>query len=256
MKKFLFFAAAIATFSSLSAQDVNQSCFLDTALVEPLVSRSDTMYMVKPQFCKGDWEIFYDFQLTKKKAEYHFDKYGNKTGVWKEWHANGKPAAEWNYTGALVRYYPPGKAWYANGSVKTERLQRNDTIFETSFFPDGKTSRIYAWTKDGAMFKSAEWCANGQQIVNYNPTSATPAPVSRYHCNGKVKSQYNWYAFGYVGAYAEFHENGKPAVKGQYEDLPPGTKAQVARKTGEWTYYDSKGNVTKTEKWVAGRLVK
>jgi|SRR6185437_1972666 len=48
------------------------------------------------------------------------------------------------------------------------------------------------------------------------------------------------------GPYFFYYENGKLEISGWY------TRDQ---KSGTWKYYDEKGTLTKTEKWVNGKLV-
>lgn len=251
------FLPLAAMFVAISAYSQPQmACYLDTSLVDEFYGRKDTSWAVKPQYQKGDWNLYWDFALTKIKSEYHYDNNADKIGVWREYYKNGQMSAEWSYDGAVLKFYPPGKEWFNNGKIKTERVQTADTITETRYHANGKILSLRKWDKSGKWILSREWCDNGQLMIDYVPTSDVVIQVKKYHCNGNVAAEYGWYTFGYVGKYKEFHSNGKISVDGQFTEKPANVAAFMARKTGTWTYYDDKGKVIKTEKWDNGRLVK
>jgi antitoxin component YwqK of YwqJK toxin-antitoxin module len=253
--KRLFLSVATVLFAvSLNAQ-LNQACYADTALIDEVVIRKDTSYMVKREYQKGDWNLYWDFALTKPKSEYHYTDKGEKTGTWKEFYKNGKLRAQWDYQTPVVSAFPPGKEWYPSGTVKTERTQTADTVYETQYYSTGKISSYNKWDSKGMWIQHIEYCDNGQVMINYYPTAPSPLPVKKFYCNGQLKAEYNWYAFGYTGIYKEYHDNGKIAVQGQYTEKPSDQIAFMARKTGTWIYYDQSGKVTKKEKWENGKLV-
>jgi antitoxin component YwqK of YwqJK toxin-antitoxin module len=254
MKRLILLAVLATTAFSAQAQ-LNQACYSDTALVEELIYRKDTTWVIKPVYQKGDWNLYYDFALTKIKSEYHYTDQGVKTGTWKEYYRNGKLRSEWDCNTPLVQLYPPGKEWYADGKIKTERSQTADTLTEMQYFPNGKMSMLNKWNKSGMWVLHKEWCDKGQLLIDYNPTASVPQPVKKYHCNGNLRAEYNWYTFGYTGMYKEYHANGKISVQGQYTEKPTDQLVFMARKTGEWIYFDDKGKVTKKEKWENGKLV-
>ncbi|CAN5303808.1 hypothetical protein BH09BAC5_BH09BAC5_23310 [soil metagenome] len=256
MKNILLFFVCSTAFLSISAQEKNQVCYKDTSIVERSFSRFDTTYTVRDLFRKGDWEMFYDFGLTKKMADYHFNNEGNKTGNCLEWYENGKSKSEFNYSDSWFPSFPIGKYFYSNGALKMERIALMDTLTETTFFYNTKISKIRKWTKSGLLVQESQWCENGQLVLNYNPTSSIPVPVKKYFCNGKLKAEYNWYVYGYTGAFLEYYDNGQLSLKGQFQELPSGATIFMARKTGDWIYYDTSGNITKTEHWDTGKLIK
>ncbi|HTF02856.1 MAG TPA: hypothetical protein VK826_02490 [Bacteroidia bacterium] len=254
MKRLILLAVLATTAFSAEAQ-LNQACYTDTSLVDELIYRRDTVWVIKPAYQKGDWNLYYDFALTKIRSEYHYTDKSVKTGTWKEYYKSGKVRSEWDYNTPLVPLYPPGKEWYEDGKLKIERSQTADTLIEMKYFPNGKLSALKKWDKNGMWTLHKEWCDQGQLMLDYNPTASSPQPVKKYHCNGELRSEYNWYAFGYTGVYKEYHSNGKIAVQGQYTEKPVDQPVFMARKTGEWIYYDDKGKVTKKEKWNNGKLV-
>ncbi len=263
MKTLLLLIFSLFSFFTLNAQgqndstaEKNQVCYKDTSIVDLVYSRTDTSYAIRDQFRKGDWELFYDFALTKKMGEYHFDKNGNKTGHCVEWFENGKTKSDFDYSKSWFNIFPVGAMYYPGGKLKLERHTENDSLKEISYFEQGKISRIRKWTRGGLLCSEAHYCDNGQLNLQYNPTSSTPVPVKKYYCSGKVKAEYSWYVYGYTGSFIEYHENGQMSLKGQFQELPAGSTVFMARKTGDWTYYDKNGKVVKTEKWNAGKLVK
>ncbi len=263
MKTPLLLIFSLFSFFTLNAQgqkdstaEKNQVCYKDTSIVDLNYSRVDTSYTVREQFRKGDWELFYDFALTKKMAEYHYDKSGNKTGHWIEWYENGKTKSDFDYSTSWFSAFPIGSMYYPGGKVKLQRFTENDSLKETSYFEKGTIFRVRKWTRGGLLCSEAQYCDNGQLIMQYNPTSSTPVAVKKYYCSGKVKAEYSWYVYGYTGSFIEYHENGQISLKGQFQELPAGNPAYMARKTGDWTYYDKNGKVVKTEKWSTGKLVK
>ncbi len=256
MKTALLVFAFFAGFQVLTAQEKNQACYKDTSLVDHNFSRIDTNYTIRDQFRTGDWDLFYDFGLTKKMAEYHFDKTGNKIGHCTEWYENGKIKSDFDYSNSWFSTFPVGTLFFPKGTIKLDRKVASDSLMETTYSKDGKITRIRKWTKAGLLCVEMQWCENGLLSLNYNPTSAIPLPVKKYYCNGKIKSEYNWYVYGYTGSFNEYYENGQPSLKGQFQELPEGSTVFMARKTGDWIYYDAKGKVTKTEHWSTGKLLK
>lgn len=254
MTRFIFAVTLLFVGISGFAQP-NMACFRDTSMVEEQIYRKDTGWVVKQNYQKGDWNLYYDYALTKIKSEYHYTDAGVKTGIWKEYYKGGVIQSEWDYNKPVVPLFPPGKEWYNNGKLKIERTQTADTVTETKYYEGGKVSVFNKWDKNGMWVLHREWCENGQLVIDYNPTVAVPAAVKRYHCNGNVKAEYTSYVFGYTGAYKEYHPNGQPAIVGQYTEKPTDVAVFMARKTGTWTFYDDKGKVTKKEKWENGKLV-
>jgi len=61
---------------------------------------------------------------------------------------------------------------------------------------------------------------------------------------------------GYTGKFKEYNDSGKLITEGQFTERPAGnTGFFIPQKTGDWVYYNSKGQVTKKEKWSNGRLI-
>src|ERR1044072_1831452 len=89
MKRLILFAFALISLVSGYSQP-NQACYKDTSLVREGYFRKDTLYSVRPEFQKGDWNLYWDFALTKIKSEQHYADVGaKKTGTWKEYYKNG-----------------------------------------------------------------------------------------------------------------------------------------------------------------------
>lgn len=255
--KRLVLVAFIATSSFSVYAQVNEVCYTDTALmVEGFDRKGQSVWALKNEYQVGDWNIFYDFSLKKIKSESHYTTTGVKIGVWKEYYPSGKAQSEWNYDLAISKYYPIGKEYYESGAVKIERTQTADSLFENEYFASGKLCAYRKRDKNAVMVLEKKWCENGQLTLSYNPTSSTIIQVQKFHCNGKTQSEYNWWMYGYVGSYKEYHDNGAVAISGQFTEKPANETVFMARKTGDWTFYDSKRKLTKTETWKNGVLVK
>jgi antitoxin component YwqK of YwqJK toxin-antitoxin module len=246
---FLFLFLFAGVFSLSAQEEKNQACYKDTSIVDISITRSDTSYVIHEQFRKGDWELFYDFALTKKMGEYHFDKDGKKTGHHVEWYENGKQRSDFDYTNSWFNAFPVGSMYYSSGKIKMERITQNDSLVETTYFEKGNVSRIRKWTRKGLLCSEKQWCENGQLILSFDPTATTPQHVTKYYCSGKIKAEYNWYVYGYTGDFIEYHENGQISLKGQFQEIPAGSTMFMAKKTGDWIYYDVNGKVVKHESW-------
>ncbi|MCK6640828.1 MAG: hypothetical protein L6Q81_12160 [Bacteroidia bacterium] len=252
----LIFSMALSAIA-VKAQ-INEVCYLDSSLIQAFHDREGgTYYEVRPALRKGDWTIYYDFALTKKRSEWHFLADGTKTGIWREYTNTGKLTSEWNFSELRLPNLPPGKDFHSDGTLRTERTQTADTVYEYTYYKGGqKLQEIKKFDKRGFWIYRKQVCENGQVIVEYNPSTEDPIPMKRYHCNGNVKIDGTFIMAGYTGKYKEYNESGKLIIDGQYTERPAGfTGYFVPRKSGEWIYYNSKGQVTKKEKWSNGQLI-
>lgn len=245
------FAAAAQTDSLM-----NQACYKDTALVDELTSKRDTTYIVRDFLRKGDWTLYYDFAFSQKMAEQHYTQHGARTGMWRVWYKNGQLREEYDYSTSKNAGFPIGKSWYSNGVLRSERTQYTDSLVEYKYHPNGKPASYFFFDAAGNCTLMKSWCENGRLLQSYNPTSVTPIAVNRLHCNGNTHITGTHYRFGYVGAYTEYHENGKKAIEGRFTELPAGATAFMPTKTGVWNYYDESGKLIKKEEYTPGKPVK
>lgn len=242
-----------------AAQDtlvMNQACYKDTTLIDELISKRDTTYLVRPFVRTGDWTLYFDFALSQKMGEQHFTKYGQRTGVWRVWYASGQLREEYDYGNSKNLNFPIGKTYFASGQLRTNRVQYADSLVDNTYFPSGKLSRRQLYDKDGNCVLMQEWCETGRLLMGYNPTSLQPVPANRIFCNGKPHITGTRYRFGYVGAYTEYYANGKVAVSGNFTELPPGVSVYMPTKTGTWKYYNEAGKLVKEEVYAPGKPVK
>ncbi|CAN5807627.1 hypothetical protein BH11BAC7_BH11BAC7_27860 [soil metagenome] len=266
MKNLVLFSFILLTFFQLNAQvrtvslgEKSQVWYKDTTVVEIVkhLGKENT-YALRPEFKKGDWELFYDEALLIKMAECHFIGNECKTGHWKEWYTNGNPKSDYDYTSSWLDPFPVGMMYYPGGKMQLERVAQNDTLLETSYFESGSISCIRKFSRNGLLFSQAQFYENGKLMVEFNPTSLVPLPVKKYSSGGKLMAEYSWYIQGYSGNYTEYHEDGKTiAVAGHYQQYPKNsTEIRLQKKSGEWNYFDNKGKPVSTETWVNGKLVK
>ena len=68
-----------------------------------------------------------------------------------------------------------------------------------------------------------------------------------WHDNGQKRSEGTYKDGKEEGAFTAWHDNGQKCFEGPYKDGKP---------EGIWTEWDDKGNVTKTETWENGELIK
>ena len=257
MKRFVLIFSMVLSTIGVYAQ-VNEVCYLDSSLIQSSRDRNGAIsYSVRPQLRRGDWNIYYDFALTKKRSEWHFLADGTRTGLWREYTNTGKLISEWNYSEMRLPNLPPGKEFHPDGTLKIERTQTADTVYEYIYYTGGKNLKALSkFDKSGTWVYSEQRCENGQLIVRYNPSIPDPTPITKYHCNGKVKIEGTIMVTGYTGKFKEFNDSGKLITEGQFTERPAGnTGFFIPQKTGDWVYYNGKGQVTKKEKWSNGRLI-
>lgn len=258
----LFSLTASSLLNAQTAKDttakINQAYYQDTTIVERIISRSDTTYQVREPFRKGDWDLFWDYSMTKKMAELHFDKKGNKSGRCIEWYQTSKgKKSEFDYSNSWFSAFPVGIMYFPSGNIMMDRVTENDSLVETNYYEGGNISCIRKFTRQGLLCMEEHYCENGTLTFRVNPTSTTPLPVKKYSCTGNLKSEYNWYIYGYSGNYTEYHSDGKTiSLTGHYQEYPEGSKGPyLIRKSGDWTYFDNKGKKIRVEKWADGKLV-
>lgn len=263
MKRYFHFSALLFLLSllPLAAQAqidtvMNQACYKDTAQIDEFASKRDTIYLVRDFLRKGDWTLYYDFAFVQKMGEQHYTKHGERTGIWRVWYKNGQLREEYDYSNSKNAGFPIGKTWYANGILKSERIQYPDSLVEMKYHPSGKPAIKYLFDASGNCTLLQEWCESGLQVLSYNPTSLQPVPANKLHCNGKPQIVSTHYRFGYVGAYTEYFANGNKAIEGQFTQLPAGATAYMPTKTGVWNYYNENGKLIKKEEYLPGKPVK
>lgn len=84
------------------------------------------------------------------------------------------------------------------------------------------------------------------RTTNDNLGKCTPCYLKNLDKNGKLLYIALQNQDALIGAYQEFHKNGKLKIDGHYDRN---------RKTGTWTYYDHEGKLLKTEEYKYGNLV-
>jgi antitoxin component YwqK of YwqJK toxin-antitoxin module len=218
------------------------------------------------------------FRSTKEKtamiSSLQNFKDGEKSGVQKDFYANGQVMAEWNFENNLKN----GKytAWFYSGVVSQEGFYSNDlkTGKWITYFDNGKTAEIENYFMNFLTDSAATFYKNGT-IRSKSYYGANPGflksnhPVGDYfyyYPNGKdsVYRHFDWLGFqdsteivyypsgqklelynysysdsdGFAvrgGPYYSWYENGKVKIVGRY------TKGE---KCGKWKYYSEKGVLT------------
>jgi antitoxin component YwqK of YwqJK toxin-antitoxin module len=148
-----------------------------------------------------------------------WDSAGRKHGVWERFHANGKPAER--------------RSW--KEGVETDSLIAWDTagrVRERGFFLEG-SGEVTGYDSLGRL-------ASRERRVK----GAPEGPSWSYHPNGKPKGLVV-YRQGKAEAYKSWHDNGRLAGEGVFED---------GKRTGLWARYGSRGQTLEVAHYAAGKL--
>ncbi len=198
------------------------------------------------------------------------DKQGKKQGKWIMYNNHNTKFSEGTYkdgyrdgdftyyfpngnTKAIVHYLNKGKdatykSFDENGTVIVEGFYKNekrDSLWNfynpsgekiaVEHYKLGKKDGINAGYKNGKLQESIEW-KNDEKDGKWYRERIMGGYLVGYYKNGKLD-----------GKYEEFSESGTALVKGQYLDN---------NQTGEWQYFDEKGQLEKVEHWKDGQLLK
>jgi antitoxin component YwqK of YwqJK toxin-antitoxin module len=161
-------------------------------------------------------------QLTGKQPpagqlQYCARANGVKHGPWREWYANGKPKS----AGAYAEGKMDGnwQTFYESGSLKTDGIYK-------SGLKDGVWTQYYD-KDDGGTKNRVEEHHAGSNDVKW----------TAFRADGRKWAEGTLRGSRPDGAYTEYHENGKVAVKGIYTS---------GEKTGDWSYFDDEGRPSST----------
>jgi antitoxin component YwqK of YwqJK toxin-antitoxin module len=142
---------------------------------------------------------------------------GVKNGAWHEWYQNGNPKSAGSYTDGKME----GKwqTFYEDGSLKTEGLYK-------AGLKDGTWIQFYGKDDGG-----------GKNRVEEHHAGSSEVKWTAFHGDGVKWAEGMLLGMRPHGPYTEYHDNGKVAVKGNYN---------AGEKAGEWSYFDADGKPSST----------
>ena len=142
---------------------------------------------------------------------------GSKHGAWREWYPNGTPKSAGDYADGKME----GKwqTFYEDGSLKGEGVYKGG-------FKDGTWTQYYSKADGG-----------GKNRVEEHHAGSSEVKWTAFHGDGVKWAEGTLVGMRPHGAYTEYHDNGKVAVKGNYN---------AGEKAGEWSYFDAEGKPSST----------
>lgn len=175
----------------------------------------------------------------------------NAQGWQEDYYVSGKLLHKGFYVDGFIRIF---KNFYENGQV-----ERNFTSTDPKrskmeiFYEDGKPRSViqyfegnpqnqYDYFKNGTTEYIEENDKDMEYLFKRNSYTENGMPISLFELIDKKSRRY---------LKKEFHDNGRLKEEGTMifrKDLGD------YQKDGNWTYYDEKGNVIKTEKYFKGEL--
>lgn len=180
-----------------------------------------------------------------------YTKDGYNVQGWQEdFYKSGKPLHKGFYVDGFIKVF---KNYYENGQVernfsssdprrsKMEIFYDDGKVRSTIQYFDGIVQNQYDFYKDGTPEFIEENDKNVEYLFKRNSYYPNGTPSSMFELLDKKTKKY---------IKKEFYENGRVKEEGNMyfrKDLGDYTKE------GTWTYYDEKGNVTKTEKYSNGQ---
>jgi len=206
-----------------------------------------------------------------------YNQYGNKEGVWRQLHQNGKV----RYTGQFNNGVPHGifKYYYDNGALKSEitYLDHDTTMFGSvkmfnnlnKLIADGFYRRMqkdsvwnyYKIVEHNSILVATDHYKNGK--LNGRSAVFTPDGVliqevfwrdsildgtwRDYYPNGQLKWEGNYIDGKLQGEVKAYHTNGKLQYKGQYN---------ASFKTGRWEYYDQSDKFVRAITYRRSNIIK
>lgn len=223
-------------------------------------------------FCFLSICFFTTTETLAQSRENEVDAQGRRQGAWKTYTPEGVLKFEGQFKddkpfGTFTYYYADGKkravtTFEEGGKAHTEVYSKEGKKIADGNYIDKKRDGLWQFYSDfdGALI-SEEHYKDGQkegEMINYYPDNGKIAekvnfvkdwedgPYYQYFEDGKIAAQGTYKAGMLVGDYKFFFMNGKVQLEGKYLN---------GQKEGDWHYYDKEGDLIKTEKFKAGKIV-
>jgi len=127
-----------------------------------------------------------------------------------------------------------------------------DTCTRTNYWRNGKIKdkAIYVKSNEGDFrwWCQESYCENGQLIVKHCPhiDFIEDQLLTRYYCNGKKDLEYTQHGNTAIGNFTKWYEDGTTQFINHFDENGP---------SGEWKFWDEKGNLKKVETYKDGSLI-
>jgi len=190
------------------------------------IYKSDTINKLTADNKKvGRWISFYE-KATNKIEQEGFYENNRKTGVWKQYYANGRLKSEITYLNNKPDGY--AKLYYENGKVSEEGIwkgtkwvgeykyyhENGNKAYEWSFNEEGKRTGVQKYYhENGKLYIQGDWVEGKEN-----------GKIVEYDSNGNLKSEKIFTAGAFDVNSSKFYAPKKVTV----EDIPDDTNATIS----------------------------
>ena len=184
----------------------------------------------------GPATAYYRSGKVRSKTVYRL---GTPTGRATEYFEDGQVEEETDYSAQgrdrkLTRYYDA-----PNQPRQAEEQYRGTRPAGTwrAYYPDGKTPRqLEAYNAAGKLTgERLTYFENGQVQTRqqFDASGLQTGLNQEYYASGQLRKEATYLKSLLAGPYQELHDDGTPAVTGQYK---------LGKQSGDWTYYRADGH--------------
>lgn len=241
MKKLFFTAALFIFISSLTAQKFSDQV--------PQIKRYTAAEIIDPDYGITRYNKLVP-AVGGDSIRYTKDGY-NAQGWQEDFYVSGKLLHKGFYIDGQIKIY---KNFYENGQVERSftstdaRHSKLDVFYEdgkprsTIQYYDGNPQNEYDYFRNGNPEYIEENDKDMEFLYKRSSFTESGVPISSFELIDKKSKKYSK---------KEYYENGRLKEEGAmyyHKDLGDYLKE------GSWTFYDEKGNVTKTEKYHNGMV--
>jgi antitoxin component YwqK of YwqJK toxin-antitoxin module len=200
------------------------------------------------------------YQILKNGVGFYFEKENRGSGEWDSLAYQIKDSLK---NGMFTHYRKHGSSAYYQieyGNYSDSKREGFFKFKDTVQLYEEETNYDTQETSRYRYFYPNKKVKEEGKTVN----SKKEGPCKYFNDQGVLVKEANFKNGAEFGEYKEYHDNGTIKVKGQYtqgkgfvehktfdpqgvEHIRKTASDNVPKKTGVWTYYDDKGNVTKSE---------
>jgi hypothetical protein len=150
--------------------------------------------------------------------------------------------------------------WESDGTLSETIIYSNDSALHSSYYYNGKLSRISITYPDSTAEGGARehyrvsYYANGNLMHSPVYPDSGRQEITYYYLSGRIKSKGQW-ENGNAGAYREYHNKKSHKLKSEGDYTASNSPLTHTRhvnyfmiKSGHWTYFDEAG-IKSREEW-------